>query len=139
MQTIEEESRPPLSSAEDGRVRPQPAPHGLPEDVAEVLFVFRVRLVADARRRAEAPEALDQRPPIPNADELPRWHFADFEIRRQMGIGVMRQVSSDVVIIDAELVVREQHQRTEVGRPQDSVFLQVVEDVPDGHVVGGEE
>ena len=33
---------------EDGRVRTQPALNGLPEDVAEVLFIFRVGLVADA-------------------------------------------------------------------------------------------
>src|SRR5882672_5861421 len=51
----------------------------------------------------------------------------------------MRQVSGNVVVVDMELVVREQHERTEVGRPPDPVSLQVVEDVADGHVVGGEQ
>src|SRR5882757_4329101 len=56
-----------------------------------------------------------------------------------MGVGVVRQVSGDVVVVNMELVVREQQQRTEVRGPPDPVFLQVVEDVADGHVVRGEE
>ena len=46
---------------EDRRIRTQSALNGLPEDVAEVLFIFRIRLVANARRRAKAPEAFDIR------------------------------------------------------------------------------
>ena len=38
-----------------------------------------------------------------------------------------------------ELLAREQHQRAEIRRPPNSVILQVVKDVPDGHVVGGKQ
>src|SRR5260370_5767931 len=100
--------------AEDRRIRPQPPLNGLTEHKAKVLLIFRIRLVANARRRVKAPEAFDHGTAISNADELPGRHLANFEIWRQTGIRVMRQVSSDVVIIDVKLGIRELHQRTEV-------------------------
>jgi hypothetical protein len=49
------------------------------------------------------------------------------------------KVSGDVVIIDVKLVARQQYQWAKIGRPPDLVFLEVIKDVPDSHVVGGEQ
>ena len=44
-----------------------------------------------------------------------------------MRIGIMGEVSGDVVIVDVELIARKQHQRAEVRRPPDSVILEIVD------------
>src|ERR1700682_4845761 len=84
---------PSTKFGEDRRVGTQPAPHRLPEDMTEVLFVFSIGSVADARFRAEAPEALNRGTTLTNADELARWNFANLTIRRQVGVGIVGEVS----------------------------------------------
>ena len=107
--------------------------------MAEVLFVFSVGLVADSRLGAESPEAFDRDAAVSNAHELSWRNFANLAIGRQMRIRIVSEVSGDVVVVDVELIARKQHQRAEIRRPPDSVILEVVKDVPDGHVVGGEQ
>jgi hypothetical protein len=56
-----------------------------------------------------------------------------------MTIGIMSEVASDIVIIDPKPVTRKQYQWREVRRPQDSILLAAIKDVPNGQVVAGED
>src|SRR5713101_2337387 len=51
----------------------------------------------------------------------------------------MGEISGDVIVVNMKLVAGEQHERRKIGRPPNPALLQVIEDVPNGHVVNREE
>ena len=114
IQTIEEESSPPLSSARIGESERKLRRTDCRNTIAEVLFVFGVGLVANSRVGAESPEAFNPNVAVSNAHELSWRNFANLTIGSQMRIRIMSEVSCNVVVVDVELVAREKHQRTEI-------------------------
>src|SRR5262252_228002 len=106
--------------------------------MAEVFFVFGVRLVANARLGAVPPVAFDGHFAVPNAHELPWWNLTNFPVRSQVCLRVMSEVSGDIVLVDMESVPRKQHQGSEIRGPPKLTAPEVVKDVPDGHIVDGQ-
>src|SRR5260370_23260261 len=98
-----------------------------------------VVLMAEGKLGAKPPVAIDGRIGFTDTNKLTGGNLANFAIGSQVSVRIVGEVSGDVVVVDVELVVGEQDQRREIGRPPDSALLQVIEDVPDGHVVDGKK
>ena len=87
-----------------------------------MLLVFCVLLVTNAGLGAESPIPFLVKSSDVNLRELSRGNFANLAIGSQVGIGILCEISSDVVIVDVECFSREKNEGREICGPPDSVL-----------------